>query len=138
MPIRDILDDFVHQIFGQDSYVYIPWKVPTEFARRNKKETLKMFNCIDNGKFICLVESRGCYSSIPLSHVDVVILFNSGWNPSADIRALHKINDDTNHEQLKVLRLYSAFTVEEKALFFSKQGAPLHSRMHNINWTTCH
>ncbi|KAF5775449.1 putative DNA helicase [Helianthus annuus] len=84
-----------------------------------------MFNDVESGRFVCLLDYHACHSSIRLSRVDVVILFNGDRNPSNDINALKRITIDSYCERLNVFRLYSAFTVEEKALILSKQGAPV-------------
>nr|GEX15990.1 chromodomain-helicase-DNA-binding protein 3-like isoform X4 [Tanacetum cinerariifolium] len=128
----DILDDLMDRRFGQDSYVRIE-KIFRN-ACEKKKEALEMFNNKDSKKFVCLLDHRACHSSIRLSHVDVAILFNSDWNPLNDRKNLQKITIDSRHGPLKVLRLYSSFTIEEKTLIFSKQGTNLDS---NISWSNC-
>ncbi|MFS7927958.1 putative DNA helicase [Helianthus anomalus] len=129
-----LLDDLVHQRFGQDSYVYIAAKILSKSIRAKKKESLKMFHKEASDSFICLCDYRACHSSVRLSRVDVVILFNSDPNPSNDIKALKRITIDSPRERLNILRLYSSFTVEEKALILSKQGT-------TVNYTSssvCH
>ncbi|GJT94868.1 chromodomain-helicase-DNA-binding protein 3 isoform X2 [Tanacetum coccineum] len=128
----DILDDLIDRRFGQDSYVRIE-KIFRN-ACEKKKEALKMFNNKESKKFVCLLDHRACHSSIRLSHVDVAILFNSDWNPLNDRKDLQKITIDSHHGPLKVLRLYSSFTIEEKTLIFSKQGTILDT---NISWSNC-
>ncbi|XP_076893403.1 helicase protein MOM1-like [Bidens hawaiensis] len=93
-----------------------------------------MFNKAESERFVCLCEYRACCSSIRLSRVDVVVLFNSGRNPLYDINALQRITIDSHCGRLHVFRLYSAFTVEEKALILSKQGTPVDSY---ISWRVC-
>ncbi|XP_076893402.1 uncharacterized protein LOC143545376 [Bidens hawaiensis] len=100
-----------------------------------RKELLEMFNNADSERFVCLCDYRACYSSIRLSRLDVVILFNSDRNPSNDLKALKRITIDPHRERLNILRLYSPFTVEEKALIFSKQGTPVDSY---VSWRVCH
>ncbi|XP_076893412.1 helicase protein MOM1-like [Bidens hawaiensis] len=120
-----ILDD-VHQRFGENSYVYLPG---------NKKECLETFNNADSEWFVCLCDYRACHSSIRLSRVDVVIIFNSDRNPSNDIKALNKITIDSPCERVNVFRLYLPFTVEEKALILSKVGTVVDSY---ISSSVCH
>lgn len=55
-----------------------------------------------------------------------------------DIRALQKIRIDSQLQPLKVLRLFSSFTVEEQILILAKQGVTLESNLENINRRTCH
>ncbi|XP_076915008.1 protein CHROMATIN REMODELING 4-like [Bidens hawaiensis] len=130
-----ILDDVVHQRFGENSYVCIPGRILTNASPVKRKELLEMFNSADSERFVCLCDYRACYSSIRLSRLDVVILFNSDRNPSNDIKALKRITIDPHRERLNILRLYSPFTVEEKALILSKQRIPVDSY---VSWRVCH
>ncbi|KAJ0817708.1 putative DNA helicase chromatin remodeling SNF2 family [Helianthus annuus] len=129
------LDDLVHQRFGENSYVYISGKILSNSSPAKKKELLETFNNVDSESFICLFDYQACHSSIRLSRVDVVILFNSDPNPLNDVKALKRITIDSHRERLNVFRLYSAFTVEEKALILSKQGTTVDS--YN-SWSVCH
>ncbi|KAI3683806.1 hypothetical protein L1987_84321 [Smallanthus sonchifolius] len=129
------LDDVVHQRFGENSYVYIPGgKVLSKHENAKKKESLKTFNDVESDSFICLFDYGACHSSVRLSRVDVVILFNSEGNPLNDIKALRRITIDLPCERLNVIRFYSAFTIEEKALILSKQGTTVNYMSSSI----CH
>nr|GEW22437.1 chromodomain-helicase-DNA-binding protein 3-like isoform X4 [Tanacetum cinerariifolium] len=132
--IGDILDDLVDRRFGQDSYIRIG-KISTKSDRQKKKQSLEMFNNVETRMFICLLDYRVCHSSVHLSRMDVAILFNGDWNSSNDIRALRKITIGSHSQQLKVFRLYSSFTVEEKALMIMKEGVTMET---NITANICH
>ncbi|XP_022882775.1 helicase protein MOM1-like isoform X2 [Olea europaea var. sylvestris] len=134
ISIGDILDDIIHEKFGEDSYVRIGGGMPP--AR--KRAALSMFNDKGNRKFVCLMETRSCITSIKLSSIDTVILLNSDWDPMNDLRALHKINLTSDHEQLKIFRIYSSFTLEEKILILAKQGMNPQGNLKNIKQSTCH
>nr|GEW18622.1 protein chromatin remodeling 4 [Tanacetum cinerariifolium] len=132
--IGDILDDLVDRRFGQDSYIRIG-KICTNSDRQKKKQSLEMFNDVETRKFICLLEYRACHSSVRLSRMNVAILFNGDWNSSNDIRALQKITIESHSQQLKVFRLYSPFTVEEKLLIILKEGVTMET---NVTASICH
>ncbi|GMY14764.1 chromodomain-helicase-DNA-binding protein 2-like isoform X2 [Fagus crenata] len=133
--VGDTLDYFIHQRFGRDSCVRIDGR---GYARSKKQAALNMFNDKKNGKFVFLLENRACLPSIKLSSVDTVILFGSDWDPQNDLRALHRISISSQFEQLKVFRLYSSCTVEEKVLILAKEGMALDSNIHSISSHTCH
>ncbi|XP_071908255.1 uncharacterized protein [Coffea arabica] len=133
ISIGDILDDFIHQKFGTDSYA----RIDVEISRSKKRAAFNMFNNKDNGNFLCLIEARACLPSTKLSSVDTIIIFNSDWDPVNDLKALQKITLDSQFEQLKIFRLYSAYTVEEKALILAKEGATLDSSINNIKQSIC-
>ncbi|KAJ1376078.1 Zinc finger, PHD-type, partial [Sesbania bispinosa] len=132
--IGNILDDVLCQRFGKDCYVrygrgYIPSK---------KQAALDTFNDKEGGKFVFLLENRACVPSIKLSSVDIIILFDSDWDPQNDLRCLQKMSISSQFKQLTVLRLYSYFTVEEKVLMLAKEGITLDGNMQSINLNTCH
>ncbi|KAI9077847.1 hypothetical protein K1719_040193 [Acacia pycnantha] len=133
VSIGDILDDLIRQRFGPDSYERIDKGV----MNSKKQSALKMFNNKDHGRFVFLLEANACHHSIKLSSVDTIIIFDSDWNPLNDIRSLQKLTLDSQLEQIKIFRLYSSFTVEERALVLAKQDRPLDSKL-DISWSTIH
>lgn len=127
--IGDILDDFLRQRFGADSYE----RVDSGLSGSKKQTSLKNFNNKENGRFVFLIENRACLPSIRLSSVDAVIIFSSDWNPASDLRALQRMSIDSNFGRVKIFRLYSVFTVEEKALILAKQDTALDSSIRNVS-----
>ncbi|XP_058780148.1 helicase protein MOM1-like isoform X2 [Vicia villosa] len=116
--IGDILDDFLRQRFGLDSYERIDKGV----SPSKKQAAMKKFNDKNNKRFVFLMETCACLPSIKLSSIDTIIIYDSDWNPMNDIRSLQKITLDSQFELIKMFRLYSAFTVEEKALILARQA----------------
>lgn len=126
------MDDVLCQRFGKDCYVrygrgYVPSK---------KQAALDAFNDRESGKFVFLMENRACLPSIKLSSVDAIILFDSDWDPQNDLRCLQRMSISSQFKQLTVFRLYSSFTVEEKALMLAKEGIALDSNLQLINQST--
>ncbi|KAK1265772.1 Helicase protein MOM1 [Acorus gramineus] len=132
--IGDILDDFLRQRFGADSYE----RVDSGLIMARKQKAMNQFNNKEQGRFVFLIENRACLPSIKLSSVDTVIFFDSDWNPMNDLRALQKISIDSQFEQIKVFRLYTSFTVEEKVLALAKQGMTLESNLRSISPSVSH
>ncbi|VAI21167.1 unnamed protein product [Triticum turgidum subsp. durum] len=127
-PMGDILDDFVNQRFGFESYE----RVERDLNVRKKQGAMSMFNDTTKGRFIFLIDSRACVPSIKLSSVDVIIIYCSDWNPTNDLRVLQKISIESQSECVPIFRLYSSCTVEEKALILAKHGHILDSTVQNI------
>ncbi|XP_061946497.1 helicase protein MOM1-like isoform X5 [Populus nigra] len=127
--IGDILDDFVRQRFGQGSYE----RVDEHVLPSRKQSALKFFNNHQEGRFVFLLETRACSSSIKLSSVDTVIIFASDWNPMTDIRSLQKLTLHSQFDQINIFRLYSSCTVEEKVLIIARQDKTLESSLHSIS-----
>ncbi|KAK8994621.1 hypothetical protein V6N11_045697 [Hibiscus sabdariffa] len=132
--VGNILDDFLCQRFGKYSYVRIDGG---GYAVSKKKAVVNLFNSKESGRQFLLLEDRACLSSIKLSAVDVVVLFNSDCKPQNDIKALHRISISSQFEQLKVFRLYSAFTVEENFLILAKNGTSLDSNIQTLSRNSC-
>ncbi|XP_017701402.2 uncharacterized protein LOC103719900 isoform X2 [Phoenix dactylifera] len=132
--IGDILDDFLRQRFGADSYE----RVDSGLVLSKKLAALNMFNDKLKGRFVFLIENRACLPSIKLSSVDAIIIYNSDWNPLNDLRSLQKISLESQFEQVTVFRLYSSCTIEEKVLIFAKQDMILESNIQSISPSVSH
>lgn len=128
----DILDDFLRQRFGQNTYE----RVEVGVSPSKKQAAVNRFNKKETGQFVFLLENRACSSIIKLSSLDIVVIYDSDWNPANDLKALQKISIDSKVDQIKVFRLYSSFTIEEKALVLAKQNLNLDNNLQNFNRTT--
>ncbi|KAL6521052.1 hypothetical protein OROGR_017621 [Orobanche gracilis] len=62
----------------------------------------------------------------------------SDWNPMNDLKALQKIDLDSQFEHVNVFRLYSSYTLEEKLLILAKEGIPQEDSISDIKQSTCH
>ncbi|KAF0911649.1 hypothetical protein E2562_011655 [Oryza meyeriana var. granulata] len=127
-PMGDILDDFVRQRFGFESYE----RVERGLLVPKKQTALHMFNDRTKGRFVFLIDSRACVPSIKLSSVDAIIIYSSDWNPMNDMRVLQRISIESQSECVPIFRLYSSCTVEEKTLILSKHDHILDSNIQNI------
>ncbi|KAL3365354.1 hypothetical protein AABB24_010481 [Solanum stoloniferum] len=126
--IGDILDDFLRQRFGEDSYE----RVETGVVMSKKQASLHRFNK-ESARFVLLLENRVCNPSIKLPSVDSVIIYDSETNPANDLRQLQKLYIDSQSKYISVFRLYSRFTVEERALVLAKQDLNHDSNLHSIS-----
>ncbi|KAJ8557657.1 hypothetical protein K7X08_003282 [Anisodus acutangulus] len=126
--IGDILDDFLCQRFGEDSYE----RVETGVLQSRKQASFHRFNNKESGRFVLLLENRVSHPSIKLSSIDSVIIYDSE-NPVNDLRQLQRISIDSQSKYISVFRLYSCFTIEERALVLAKQDLNLDSNLHSIS-----
>jgi SNF2 family DNA or RNA helicase len=101
--IVGILDDFLRQRFGEDSYE----RIDNCLTASKKQSVAKTFNDKNNERFFFLMETSACHPSIKLSSVDTTIIFDSDWNPMNDIRSIQKLTLDSQFELIKTFRLYS-------------------------------
>ncbi|XP_027925942.1 helicase protein MOM1 isoform X2 [Vigna unguiculata] len=132
--IGNYLEDLLRQRFGPDSYE----RIDKNILPSKRQAAMKKFNDKNNKRFVFLLETCACLPSIKLSSVDSIIIFDSDWNPMNDIRSLQKITLDSQFDFIKIFRLYSTFTVEEKALILAKQCKSVDFSLQNMNWSTSH
>ncbi|KAL3828473.1 hypothetical protein ACJIZ3_017275 [Penstemon smallii] len=129
----DIIDDFLRQRFGHESYE----RVDGGLLPPKRQAAVNQFNKNETGQFVFLLENRACSPAIKLQSVDVVVIYNSEWNPVNDLKALQKISIDSKVEQIKVFRLYSSCTIEERALFLAKQNINIDNFLQTLSRATC-
>ncbi|KAL3623984.1 hypothetical protein CASFOL_032800 [Castilleja foliolosa] len=125
--IGNFLDDFLRQRFGPGTFERVEYSVNPS----KKQAAVNRFNKKETGQFIFLLENRACSPTIKLPSLDVVVIYNSDWNPANDLRSLQKLSVGSKVEQIKVFRLYSSFTIEERALVLAKQNLNLDNNLQN-------
>jgi SWI/SNF-related matrix-associated actin-dependent regulator of chromatin subfamily A member 5 len=77
----DILEDFcVYRNYG---YCRIDGNTSTE----DRESSLEIFNAPNSEKFLFLLSTRSGGLGINLATADIVILFDSDWNPQMDLQA---------------------------------------------------
>ncbi|KAK6163357.1 hypothetical protein DH2020_000221 [Rehmannia glutinosa] len=96
----NILDDFLRQRFGPNTFE----RVDAGVSPARRQTAVNGFNKKETGQFILLLENRACSSSIRLSSLDVIVLYDGDWNPANDFRALQKISIDLAVNQIKQIR----------------------------------
>ncbi|XP_020698579.1 uncharacterized protein LOC110111166 isoform X2 [Dendrobium catenatum] len=134
VSLGDMLDDFLQQRFGVDTYE----RIETGMIMAKKVAALKKFNNKESGRFAFLIEKRACLPSVKLLSVDAIILFNSDWNPLNDLRSLHKITVESQNNFIRVFRFYTSYTVEEKLLMLAKEDIILDSSIESISRSVTH
>ncbi|KAH6810386.1 hypothetical protein C2S51_024148 [Perilla frutescens var. frutescens] len=127
----NILVDYIAQRFGIDTYE----RVDSAYCPSEKQAAVNRFNTKKTGQFVFLLENRACSHRIRLSSLDVVVIYDSDWNPANDLRALKKISIDSK-EQIKVFRLYSSFTIEERSLMLAKKNLNLDNSSQHFSRST--
>ncbi|CAO2824280.1 unnamed protein product [Amaranthus hypochondriacus] len=132
--LQHFLDDLICEKVGEECYV----NIYREFDSPKKRAAVNLFNDKDSGKLVMLIEKGSCQPNIKLFSVDCVILFNSDWRPTHDLKSLQKMSIQSNGDSLKVFRLYSSNSVEEKALILAKEGNSLESNVSNFSHSITH
>ncbi|CAH1390903.1 unnamed protein product [Nezara viridula] len=104
----DILEDYCY--WRQYNYCRLDGNTPHEDRQRQINE----FNEDDSKKFIFMLSTRAGGLGINLATADVVILYDSDWNPQMDLQAMDRAHRIGQKKQVKVFRMITENTVEEK------------------------
>lgn len=72
------------------------------------------FNAPDSSKFLFMLSTRAGGLGINLATADVVILYDSDWNPQADLQAMDRAHRIGQKKQVRVFRLITENTVDER------------------------
>jgi SWI/SNF-related matrix-associated actin-dependent regulator of chromatin subfamily A member 5 len=108
--LLDILEDYC--VFRGYQYNRIDGQ--TDHADRVR--SIDEYNAPDSEKFIFLLTTRAGGLGINLTSADVVVLFDSDWNPQADLQAMDRAHRIGQTKQVKVFRLVTENAIEEKVL----------------------
>ena len=79
----------------------------------------------DSEKFIFLLSTRAGGLGINLQTADVVILYDSDWNPQADLQAQDRAHRIGQKKEVQVFRIVTEHTVEEKIVERAQQKLKL-------------
>lgn len=104
----DILEDYC--LWRQFQYCRLDGKTPHEDRDRYISE----YNAEGSQKFIFMLSTRAGGLGINLATADVVIIFDSDWNPQIDLQAMDRAHRIGQKKQVKVFRFVTENTVEEK------------------------
>jgi len=77
---------------------------------------LKQYNAKDSEYFVFLLSTRAGGLGLNLQSADTVIIYDSDWNPHQDIQAQDRAHRIGQTNEVRVLRLMTVNSVEEKIL----------------------
>ncbi|OAF71810.1 hypothetical protein A3Q56_00430 [Intoshia linei] len=108
--LMTILEDY----FLYKGYSYLRLDGSTKADDRG--ELLTQFNSPDSDYFIFLLSTRAGGLGLNLQTADTVIIFDSDWNPHQDLQAQDRAHRIGQTNEVRVLRLMTINSVEEKIL----------------------
>ncbi|CAF0887112.1 unnamed protein product [Adineta steineri] len=106
--------DLLKYYFEYRNYSYLRLDGTTKADDRC--ELLKKFNDDNFDCFIFLLSTRAGGVGLNLQKADTVILFDSDWNPHQDQQAQDRAHRIGQKNEVRVLRLMTVNTIEEKIL----------------------
>ncbi|CCD25527.1 chromatin-remodeling ATPase ISW1 NDAI_0F02090 [Naumovozyma dairenensis CBS 421] len=108
--VLDILEDYCY--FRGYKYCRIDGSTDHE----DRIQAIDDYNAPDSEKFIFLLTTRAGGLGINLTSANIVVLYDSDWNPQADLQAMDRAHRIGQKKQVRVFRLVTNNSVEEKIL----------------------
>ena len=104
----DILEDFVRA----RGYQYSRLDGGTNRVQRTVD--ISTFNSPDSPYFLFLMSTRAGGLGVNLQTADTAILYDSDWNPQADLQAMARVHRIGQKKPVHVYRMVTRGTVEER------------------------
>ncbi|BFZ54456.1 chromatin remodeling complex Adenosinetriphosphatase [Savitreella phatthalungensis] len=108
--VLDILEDYC----WYRSYTYC--RIDGQTSHEDRINAIEEYQKPDSDKFLFLLTTRAGGLGITLTAADVVVLFDSDWNPQADLQAMDRAHRIGQKKQVYVYRFVTDHSVEEKIL----------------------
>ncbi|XP_068582940.1 transcription activator BRG1 isoform X5 [Cebidichthys violaceus] len=112
--LMTIMEDY----FAYRSFKYLRLDGTTKAEDRGM--LLKTFNEPGSDYFIFLLSTRAGGLGLNLQSADTVVIFDSDWNPHQDLQAQDRAHRIGQQNEVRVLRLCTINSVEEKILAAAK------------------
>lgn len=136
--LLDILEDYC---FLRD-FEYC--RLDGSTSHEDRIQAIDEYNAPDSDKFIFLLTTRAGGLGINLTSADIVVLFDSDWNPQADLQAMDRAHRIGQKKQVQVFRFVTENAIEEKVLdraaqklrldqLVIQQGRPASASIGNTN-----
>ncbi|EAQ89120.1 hypothetical protein CHGG_05739 [Chaetomium globosum CBS 148.51] len=106
----DIMEDFLR--FRGITYLRLDGTTKSE----DRSDLLYEFNRPDSPYFMFLLSTRAGGLGLNLQTADTVIIYDSDWNPHQDLQAQDRAHRIGQKNEVRILRLISSASVEEKIL----------------------
>ncbi|KAL0916866.1 hypothetical protein M5K25_014413 [Dendrobium thyrsiflorum] len=114
--LLDILEDYLTIEFGPATFE----RVDGSLSVADRQAAIARFNR-DKARFVFLLSTRSCGLGINLATADTVIIYDSDFNPHADIQAMNRAHRIGQSNRLLVYRLVVRASVEERILQLAKK-----------------
>ncbi|RZC52459.1 hypothetical protein C5167_020887 [Papaver somniferum] len=108
--LLDILEDY--SMYRGYQYCRIDGNTGGE----DRDASIEAFNQPGSEKFIFLLSTRAGGLGINLATADVVILYDSDWNPQVDLQAQDRAHRIGQKKEVQVFRFCTEYTIEEKVI----------------------
>ncbi|KAF8864922.1 hypothetical protein BDZ45DRAFT_736557 [Acephala macrosclerotiorum] len=108
--LLDILEDYC--VFREFKYC----RIDGGTAHEDRIAAIDEYNKPGSEKFVFLLTTRAGGLGINLTSADIVVLYDSDWNPQADLQAMDRAHRIGQTKQVVVYRFVTENAIEEKVL----------------------
>ncbi|SAM04386.1 hypothetical protein [Absidia glauca] len=108
--VLDILEDYC----WWKNYQYC--RIDGQTSQEARVDAIDEYNKPNSEKFLFLLTTRAGGLGINLTTADIVVLFDSDWNPQVDLQAMDRAHRIGQTKQVKVFRFVTENAIEEKVL----------------------
>ncbi|CAD98428.1 SNF2 helicase, partial [Cryptosporidium parvum Iowa II] len=108
--VLDILEDYCHM----RGFPYC--RIDGNTSGDDRDRQISEFNKPNSEKLVFLLSTRAGGLGINLATADIVILYDSDWNPQADLQAMDRAHRIGQKKPVFVFRLCHEHTIEEKII----------------------
>ncbi|KAK3164366.1 hypothetical protein QOZ80_1AG0016670 [Eleusine coracana subsp. coracana] len=108
--LLDILEDYLMY----RGYQYC--RIDGNTGGEDRDASIESFNKPGSEKFVFLLSTRAGGLGINLATADVVVLYDSDWNPQADLQAQDRAHRIGQKKEVQVFRFCTEYTIEEKVI----------------------
>ncbi|KEZ46904.1 SNF2-family ATP dependent chromatin remodeling factor snf21 [Scedosporium apiospermum] len=108
--IMDIMEDYLR--YRKIEFLRLDGMTKSE----DRSELLRAFNEPNSKYFMFLLSTRAGGLGLNLQTADTVIIYDSDWNPHQDLQAQDRAHRIGQKNEVRILRLISSNSVEEKIL----------------------
>ncbi|EDO17896.1 hypothetical protein Kpol_1010p11, partial [Vanderwaltozyma polyspora DSM 70294] len=108
--LLDILEDYCY--FRGYNYC----RIDGSTSHEERIEAIDEYNEPDSDKFVFLLTTRAGGLGINLVTADTVVLYDSDWNPQADLQAMDRAHRIGQKKQVHVYRFVTENAIEEKVI----------------------
>ncbi|KAK3274685.1 hypothetical protein CYMTET_17141 [Cymbomonas tetramitiformis] len=110
----DVLQEYVEWRFGKVNEAYL--RLDGSTNRIARELDVRTFNAKDSHIFVYLISTKAGGQGINLATADTVVLYDSCWNPQVDLQAQDRAHRIGQQKQVRVFRLVTEKTSEERIL----------------------
>ena len=108
----DVLEEYVNYRFGPIERAYL--RLDGQTNRIIRELNIRQFNAPNSSVFVYLISTKAGGVGVNLATADSVVLYDSSWNPQADLQAQDRAHRIGQTKQVTVYRLITKDSIEER------------------------